>query len=614
MNCCDIYVAKDVLTANERWASSETPGLVPPPMQSYACGRDRTIDASRIRRPWVAALGLCFGLGLLSPCTFAQAFSPLLDLRSLFPAAGGDGTTGFVLKGIDSDDRSGSIVSGAGDVNGDGINDIIIGAHKGDPNGQAEAGESYVVFGRSTGFPASFDLSSLFPASGGDGSKGFVLQGVNSGDHAGLVRDAGDVNGDGIDDIIIGAIGADPEGRTDAGAGYVVFGRTTGFPAAFELANLRPDTGGDGTEGFVLEGARKGDHLGIPSGAGDINGDGIDDFIIAATQANPNGDTGAGEVYAVFGRTTGFPAAFDLRRLFPAMGGDGTEGFVLQGAAAGDRLRVSAIRPGDLNGDGVDDLLLGAEYADPDGRTDAGESYVVYGRTTGFPATFKISSLFPNMGGDGTEGFVLKGIGEFDTTGRTACGAGDVNGDGIKDFVIGGYKADTDAGPDAGESYLVYGRMTAFPGAFQLRSLYPALGGDGTEGFVMKGVDAGDRAFPVAIGDINSDGIDDMLVGAHLADAKGRVDAGASYVVYGRMSGFPSTFELRNLFPAAGGDGTEGFVIQGVDAGDELGYTLSGVGDVNGDGLDDLIIGSLYADTNGQVDAGESYVIFGRQE
>ena len=560
-----------------------------------------------------AALALGCGLALLAPCAFAQGFPPIIDLRSLFPDAGGDGTIGVVFEGVNAGDRSGSVISGAGDVNGDGINDLFIGAQLADPDGRKDAGESYVVFGRKGGFPATVELRDLFPIAGGDGSKGFVLQGVGDGDRMGLLRDLGDVNGDGIDDIIVGAVGADPEGVKNAGQTYVIFGRTTGFPPVIPVADLLPENGGDGSAGFAIDGVRVGDALGQAGGAGDVNGDGINDIMVAAVQADPNGQDGAGEVYVVFGRRYGFPARFKLRRLFPAIGGNGTEGFVLQGAEAGDRLRISAIRSDDINGDGIDDLLLGAEFADSQGRTDVGEAYVVFGRITGFPPIFKVKRLFPIAGGDGTEGFVLQGVDAGDTAGRSACGLGDIDGDGINDFVIGAYKGGPNNSPEAGEGYLLYGRTTPFPAVFDLRTLFPAFGGNGNEGFVVKGINAGDRAFPVLINDVNGDGIDEMLYGAQLADPEGRIDAGASYVLFGRNTRFPASYEFKRLLPSEGGDGSEGFVIEGVNAGDEFGYTITGVGDVNGDGNNDLFIGARLADPNGREDAGESYVIYGRK-
>ncbi len=143
---------------------------------------------------------------------------------AVFELADLDGTNGFVLNGIDEEDRSswsdesGVSVSSAGDVNGDGFDDIIIGAWYADPNGRENAGESYVVFGNPGGFAASFDLADL------DGSNGFVLNGIWQWDRSGLsVSSAGDVNGDGFDDLIIGAFGAVPSsGRSVAGESYGV--------------------------------------------------------------------------------------------------------------------------------------------------------------------------------------------------------------------------------------------------------------------------------------------------------------------------------------------------------------------------------------------------------
>jgi hypothetical protein len=95
------------------------------------------------------------------------------------------------------------------------------------------------VFGRTSGFPAAFELGSLLPVAVGDGSAGFVLKGVDQDDYSGAsVSTAGDINGDGIDDLIIGARAADPNGKVNAGETYVLFGGTSGFPAVFELSTL----------------------------------------------------------------------------------------------------------------------------------------------------------------------------------------------------------------------------------------------------------------------------------------------------------------------------------------------------------------------------------------
>ena len=122
---------------------------------------------------------------------------------------------GFVLNGIDSYDQSGSSVSSAGDVNGDGFDDLIIGAPLASPSGNSYGaeGESYVVFGQAGGFSPSIDLSSSFL----NGSNGFVLNGTGLSDFScSSVSSAGDINGDGFDDLIIGATGADPNGNNIA--------------------------------------------------------------------------------------------------------------------------------------------------------------------------------------------------------------------------------------------------------------------------------------------------------------------------------------------------------------------------------------------------------------
>jgi len=156
-----------------------------------------------------------------------------------------DGANGFVLEGIDVDDNSAWSVSNAGDVDGDGYDDILIGAIEADLGGDEQAGETYVVFGKASGFTASVDLGVL------DGSDGFVLEGIDVYHESGWsVSTAGDVNGDGYADILIGAYLADPNGR-NSGETYVVFGKSGSFTASMDLGAL------DGTNGFVLEGIDK---------------------------------------------------------------------------------------------------------------------------------------------------------------------------------------------------------------------------------------------------------------------------------------------------------------------------------------------------------------------
>ena len=519
-------------------------------------------------------------LALGSSDGWAQ-FPTSFDLSSL------DGTNGFVISGIDRSDNSGVSVSSGGDVNGDGIDDVIISAERGDPNENVNAGESYVVFGRRGDFFPALDLSTL------DGANGFVINGVDAGDSfddspiefTATAAAAGDINGDGIDDLVIGADRADPNGNSSAGESYVVFGRLGGYSGSLDLSSL------DGTNGFVLNGVDADDFSGRSvSSAGDVNGDGNDDLFIGAPYASPNGNVLAGESYVVFGSNGGFPSSLDLSTL------DGTNGFVINGIDVRDVSGSSVSGVGDFNNDGIDDLLIGAPGADPNGNGSAGESYVVYGKVNGFSESIDLSTL------DGTDGFEIRGIHVGDASGRSVSGLGDFNDDGISDLIIGATGGRLNGNTLAGESYVVFGQDGGF-----LRIDLVAL--NGASGFAIRGIDVDDESgrSVSGAGDVNGDGINDLIIGAPFADPNEKLSAGESYVVFGSNDEFSSPFELSSL------DGTNGFVINGVDARDQSGFSVSGAGDFNGDGIDDLIIGAITAGTPGREAAGASYVVFGRR-
>ena len=431
-----------------------------------------------------------------------------------------NGTNGFVLNGIDVNDESGFSVSGAGDINGDGIDDILIGAHAAENSGGpwADSGESYVVFGSSSGFAATFELSSL------NGSNGFVLNGIDAGDSSGFsISAAGDVNGDGIDDFVIGARSVGP------GESYVVFGSTAGFGASLELSSL------NGSNGFVMTGIDGGDGAGFSvSGAGDINGDGVDDLIIGAYLADPNG-TQSGESYVVFGSSIGFAASFELSAL------NGSNGFVINGIDALDGSGGSVSAAGDINGDGIDDIIIGATGANPSGLF-SGESYVVFGSSAGFAATLELSAL------SGSNGFVINGVNADDWSGISVSAAGDINGDGIDDLIIGAPYADPN-GIQSGASYVVFGSTASFAASLELSAL------NGSNGFVLNGTRVERVGHSVAAaGDINGDGIDDLIIGA-MGAYPNQSGSGESYIVFGSTAGFAAAFELSVL------DGFNGFVV-----------------------------------------------------
>ncbi|MBW4660299.1 MAG: FG-GAP repeat protein [Drouetiella hepatica Uher 2000/2452] len=491
--------------------------------------------------------------------------APILNLSTL------NGSNGFRINGIAEGDFSGDSVSGAGDVNGDGIDDLIIGATGADPNGSG-SGQSYVVFGSRNGFGSALNLSTL------NGSNGFRINGIAAGNYSGTsVSNAGDVNGDGIDDLIIGALGADPNG-SDSGQSYVAFGSRSGFAADFTPSTL------NGSNGFRINGIAAGDTLGTSvSGAGDVNGDGIDDLIIGARFADLNG-IDSGQSYVVFGSRNGFGSALNLSTL------NGSNGFRINGIAAGDYSGTSVSNAGDVNGDGIDDLIIGALGADPNDNL-SGQSYVVFGNRSGFGSALNLSTL------NGSNGFRINGIATGDISGTSVSNAGDVNGDGIDDLIIGARFADPN-GSDSGQSYVVFGSRNGFGSALNLSTL------NGSNGFRINGIAAGDTSGDSVsnAGDVNGDGIDDLIIGARSADPNGS-GSGQSYVVFGN-SGFAADITPSAL------NGSNGFRINGIAAGDYSGASVSGAGDVNGDGIDDLIIGATGADPNSS-NSGQSYVVFG---
>ncbi|BBL74641.1 beta strand repeat-containing protein [Methylomagnum ishizawai] len=482
-----------------------------------------------------------------------------------------NGTNGFRLDGVAADDYSGHPVSAAGDVNSDGFADLIVGAAGADPHG-SNSGSSYVVFGKVSGFAASLDLSTL------NGTNGFRLDGAAADDWSGFsISAAGDVNGDGYADLIVGAFRAEPHGSY-SGSSYVVFGKASGFAASLDLSTL------NGTNGFRLDGAAADDWSGFSiSATGDVNGDGYADLIVGAWGAESHGSY-SGSSYVVFGKASGFAASLDLSTL------NGTNGFRLDGAAADDQSGSSVSAAGDVNGDGYADLIVGAFGADPHGSY-SGSSYVVFGKASGFAASLDLSTL------NGTNGFRLDGA-AYDSSGSSVSAAGDVNGDGYADLIVGADGAEPH-GSYSGSSYVVFGKASGFAASLDLSTL------NGTNGFRLDGAAADDQSglSVSAAGDVNGDGYADLIVGADGADPHGS-KSGSSYVVFGKASGFAASLDLSTL------NGTNGFRLDGAAADDQSGLSVSAAGDVNGDGYADLIVGAGGADPHGSY-SGSSYILYG---
>ena len=512
----------------------------------------------------------------------SQPWSEVNTIPSVIELSSLDGSNGFALNGISAGDRSGGYVSSAGDINNDGYDDIYIASNFAEVGSTVNAGQAYIIYGRAGGFPASIDLNNLAV------SDGFAINGIAADDHAGFSTSSvitGDVNGDQIDDLIIGARDAEGSG-TQVGQTYIIFGQSSNFPATFNLSGL------DGTNGFILNGISDNDRSGYAVSIADVNNDGFGDVITSAPNAAPNAVSNAGQTYVVFGHAGPYPAQLSLSTL------DGTNGFVLNGFEADENSGWSASDAGDINGDGIHDFMISSINADANGLVDSGRVYVIYGKTQGYSPVIDLSALGVN------DGFTINGIAAGGQTGRIISPAGDVNHDGHDDIIIGAAPADPNGVTNAGSSYIIFGRGNNFPGTFDLSSL------NGGNGFIINGANQGDNSGIAvsAAGDINHDGIDDILIGAFHADPNGLSGAGQTYVIYGKSNGFPASMDLSTV------DGTNGFTVNGITASDFSGVSVSNIGDVNGDGVPDIIIGAMQADWNTGVDTGpgHSYVIFGQ--
>jgi len=353
-----------------------------------------------------------------------------------FPASLGpadlDGTNGFRIPITEPRDFLGQQVSGAGDLNGDGIDDLMV----------SGGGTVFVVFGSTSGFEAEFDVSTL------DGSNGFRLD--TSGPGLGLsLSAAGDTNGDGLADAIV-------SGDDSA---FVVFGRSDGFPAAVSVDDF------DGSDGFEIDGSGVHYSVGFAvSSAGDINGDGLDDVAVGAPYAGSRGDgfRSQGFAFVVFGESGSVPPVFDLRDV------DGSNGFRMEGATNEDTAGNSFAGGGDLNGDGFDDLVVGApgtgytytcSYC-TDYSPAEGSAFVIYGSNS-FDAAIDLTDVSADS--------VIRFDGPPDSNmAFSLSGMTDFNGDGRLDFLLGaiGSRTVTAAG------MAIYGRGQ--------RELCPAdLDGDG---------------------------------------------------------------------------------------------------------------------------------------
>ena len=487
--------------------------------------------------------------------------------------------------------ESGHSVSGAGDINGDGVDDLIIGAS----GGEFGAGASYVVFGKpGIGSSGSYSVIEF------EWQQWVCPVGVVGSYSGNSVSGAGDINGDGVADLIIGASSA----NSGAGASYVVFGDippvlvnnklniVAGASMVLSYNNLAAYDRNHNNQTLIFAptGIAHG-YFSTTSAPGiplanftqqQVTSSTIQ-FVHDGTQNPPNYSisvysagiawTGLSSAQISFNLAQGhFPASVDLSTLTPAIG------FTLNGVASSDT-GYSVSGAGDINGDGMADLIIGAVGA----NSGAGGSYVVFGKPgLGSTGSLTLSSL------NGANGFILPGV-SGSHSGHSVSGAGDINGDGVDDLIIGAYQANS----NAGASYVVFGKPgLGSTGSLTLSSL------NGGNGFVLPGVASSDSGYSVSgAGDVNGDGVADLIIGAPTTNS-----SGASYVVFGKAGlGSTGSLTLSSL------NGTNGFVLPGV-SGSQSGYSVSGTGDINGDGVADLIIGAPTTNSN----AGASYVVFGK--
>ncbi|HEV2747626.1 MAG TPA: hypothetical protein VGW34_10050, partial [Allosphingosinicella sp.] len=511
----------------------------------------------------------------------------IIDLSTL-------GSAGFVLEGELEQDQAGRSVSSAGDVNGDGLEDFIVGAPYGGPqalNGYA-AGAAYVIYGKTGAFDPRIDLEDL------SGADGFKIHGEGLQDKVGFsVSSAGDINGDGIDDLVVGAM----EYSTvypGFGKAYVIFGKT-GERATLELGGAHT-----ADDFIVIGGDETIDRLGFSvSDAGDFNGDGFDDIVIGAPHADAAYPS-TGKAYVIFGHSGAFADIPDVGSL-PA------NTMELQGEKQSNLAGHSVSSAGDVNGDGIDDLLVGAPFAsigdpsDPGFVASTGTVYVVFGKTT-HSGTFNLADM------TAADGFAVHGGGNHQI-GSSASGAGDVNGDGFDDIIVGSPSVD-DNGAYSGAAYVLFGKASGFgtvPPGGDTPEIDVSAPIAATDGFAVIG-DAEQDAAATSVssaGDVNGDGFDDILVGAIGAEPSGAYATGEVYLIFGKAGGF-GTIDLGNVLPA------QGFIIQGDGDSDRIGRSVSAA-DVDGDGFWDIIVGASQADVYDEVlmsdraEVGEAYVIFG---
>ena len=437
-------------------------------------------------------------------------------------------------------------VDGAGDVNGDGYDDVIVGAFSYDA-GQTDEGAAFIYLGGPNGI-----------ASGGPSAASARLESNQVNAQMGVsVAGAGDVNNDGYDDVIVGALFYDA-GQSDEGGAFIFLGSAGGIAS-----------GGAATAATQLESNQANALFGYcVSDAGDVNDDGFADVMVGAPSFD-SGQTDEGGAFIFLGSALGIPS-----------GGLLGANTILQSDQTNAGLGISVAGAGDTNGDGYDDVIAGARLYEFS-FTDEGAVFAWLGGAAGI-ANGGPASASANIRGDQSDAHL----------GISVAGAGDVNNDGFDDVILGENAYDL-AGTDSGLALVFHGGPSGIPTG------HPSVA-DSIVNSLQAGANLGISV--AGAGDVNNDGYDDVLVGSHLCDA-GQTDEGAAMLILGSPSGVLVSTSLL----------TAQTLLQSDQASARLGVSVAGLGDVNGDGFADVAAGaSVYA--SGQTGEGAAFIYLGSRD